>query len=88
VLYLAMLNLLIGNAMYIYFNMVAAAKRKWYRLVPWGLLAPLYWVMHSIAAYKAAWQLVLNPHYWEKTQHGTSAATREVLNNLGQTQPS
>jgi cellulose synthase/poly-beta-1,6-N-acetylglucosamine synthase-like glycosyltransferase len=88
VLYLAMLNLLIGNAMYIYFNMVAAAKRKWYRLVPWGLLAPLYWVMHSIAAYKAAWQLVFKPHYWEKTQHGTSAATREVLNNLGQTQPS
>ncbi len=88
VLYLAMLNLLIGNAMYIYFNMVAAAKRKWYRLVPWGLLAPLYWVMHSIAAYKAAWQLVLKPHYWEKTQHGTSAATREVLNNLGQPQAS
>ncbi len=86
VLYLAMLNLLVGNAMYIYFYMVAAAKRRWYGLVPWGLLAPLYWVMHSIAAYKAAWQLVLKPHYWEKTQHGTSAATREVLSNLGQPQ--
>lgn len=88
VLYLAMINLLVGNAMYVYFNMVAAAKRRWYRLVPWGLLAPLYWVLHSIAAYKAAWQLVLRPHYWEKTQHGTSAATREVLRSLGQTQPS
>lgn len=86
VLYLAMLNLLIGNAMYIYFNMVAAAKRHWYRLVPWGLLAPLYWIMHSVAAYKAAWQLVFKPHYWEKTQHGTSAATREVLSHLGQPQ--
>jgi hypothetical protein len=82
VLYLAMLNLLVGNAMYIYFNMIAAAKRHWYRLVPWGLLAPFYWVLHSVAAYKAAWQLLVKPHYWEKTQHGTSAATRGVLDAL------
>jgi hypothetical protein len=29
-----------------------------------------YWVMISIAAYKALWQLVYRPFYWEKTEHG------------------
>ncbi len=31
-----------------------------------------YWVLMSIAAYKALWQLLRNPFYWEKTQHGVS----------------
>lgn len=79
VLWLALFNLLISNAMYIYFNLVAASKRQWFNLVPWGLLAPVYWVLHSVAAYKALGQLITNPHYWEKTQHGTSAQTREKV---------
>ena len=38
------------------------------------LLLPVYFVMMSVAAYKAAGQLI-NParrHYWEKTEHGLS----------------
>jgi cellulose synthase/poly-beta-1,6-N-acetylglucosamine synthase-like glycosyltransferase len=77
VLAMALFDLLIGNAMYVYFNIVAASKRRWYHLVPWGLLAPAYWLLHSVAAFKALSQLITNPHYWEKTQHGTSAQTRE-----------
>ncbi|QJC50413.1 glycosyltransferase [Paenibacillus albicereus] len=41
-----------------------------YSLVKYTLLAPAYWVLMSIAAMKAAWQLVTKPFYWEKTQHG------------------
>lgn len=79
VLFMALFNLLVGNAMYVYFNTVAAAKRHYYALVPWGFLAPAYWVLHSIAGYKAFGQLLFNPHYWEKTPHGTSATTQSVL---------
>ncbi|MGE4482743.1 glycosyltransferase [Acidocella sp.] len=79
VLVVALFDLLISNAMYVYFNLVAASKRQWFNLVPWGLLAPGYWVLHSVAAYKALGQLITNPHYWEKTQHGTSAQTREKV---------
>ncbi|MDD2704029.1 MAG: glycosyltransferase [Acidocella sp.] len=79
VLVVALFDLLISNAMYVYFNLVAASKRQWFNLVPWGLLAPAYWVLHSVAAYKALGQLITNPHYWEKTQHGTSAQTREKV---------
>ena len=31
---------------------------------------PLYWLMMSAAAAKAAFQLVCTPFYWEKTSHG------------------
>ncbi len=79
IIYLAIFNLVVGNAMYVYLTMVAAAKRGWFMLMPWALLAPAYWVLHSVAAYKALWQLLLRPHYWEKTQHGTSSATQEAL---------
>jgi hypothetical protein len=29
-------------------------------------------VLISVAAYKAVWQLLRNPFYWEKTRHGVS----------------
>ncbi len=36
------------------------------------LMYPLYWLLHSIAAARALWQLAFNPHYWGKTRHGVS----------------
>jgi glycosyltransferase XagB len=38
--------------------------------MPFALLNPVYWLLHSIAAYKALGQLFTKPFYWEKTQHG------------------
>jgi glycosyltransferase XagB len=29
----------------------------------------------SVAAYKGLWQLITNPFYWEKTNHGISKFT-------------
>jgi hypothetical protein len=34
---------------------------------------PLYFILHSIASYRALWQLFTRPHFWEKTQHGLAA---------------
>ncbi len=67
---LCLLNLLIGNAAFTYFNMVGAFKRKYYDLIPYGLTAMFYWWLMSIAAYKGLWQLLHRPFYWEKTHHG------------------
>ncbi len=39
-------------------------------LVLAAVLIPVYWVMMSIAALKAMWQLVITPSFWEKTTHG------------------
>jgi hypothetical protein len=76
VLYVSVFNLLVGNALMVYLSMMGAFKRRAYRLVPWAILNPVYWLMHSIASYKALWQLVVRPHYWEKTTHGLSTVGR------------
>jgi cellulose synthase/poly-beta-1,6-N-acetylglucosamine synthase-like glycosyltransferase len=72
VLWLSLFNLIVGNGLMIYVCMMGAFKRRRYELVLWALLNPVYWVLHSIAAYKALWQLITRPHYWEKTAHGIS----------------
>ena len=79
---MALFYLVLGNLFLIYFGVIAALKRKYYELVPVGVLLPVYWVLHSIAAYKAFWQLLFNPHYWEKTTHGTSRVTQGALSDV------
>lgn len=74
VLWVALFNLVVGNGLMIYVSMMGAFKRRRYPLVLWALLNPLYWLLHSAAAYKALWQLITKPHYWEKTLHGLSHA--------------
>ncbi|PPK93736.1 hypothetical protein CLV92_10912 [Kineococcus xinjiangensis] len=68
----ALVNLAVGNAAVVFFHLLAVFARGNYRLAPFALLAPLYWVLHSVASYKALWQLVSKPFYWEKTTHGLS----------------
>lgn len=60
----------VGSALTVSLSMMGPYKRGAFSLVPWALLNPLYWVLHSIAAYKALWQMIVKPHYWEKTEHG------------------
>ncbi|ADT97279.1 glycosyltransferase [Mycolicibacterium gilvum] len=45
-------------------------------------LVPLYWMLQSIAALKAVFQLVTRPQFWEKTVHGLSD-TVDVPNSTG-----
>ncbi|WP_448613754.1 glycosyltransferase [Modestobacter sp. URMC 112] len=69
-------NLLLGNGVIVYLSLLAGFKRRTYELVPFALLSPLYWLLHSVAAYKGAWQLLTRPFYWEKTDHGLSSHVR------------
>ena len=41
------------------------------------LLSPLYWVLMSVAAVRAAIQLVTDPSHWEKTAHGLGGGGQE-----------
>jgi cellulose synthase/poly-beta-1,6-N-acetylglucosamine synthase-like glycosyltransferase len=73
-LYISLFNLLIGNGFLIYLSMVSVFKRHYYRLIPFAFTMPIYWLLQSVAAYKALWQLVHKPFFWEKTTHGLAAA--------------
>lgn len=75
----SLFNLLFGNAAMIYFFMMGAYKRGYYRLLLWALTAPAYWALMSVAAYKGLWQLIYKPFYWEKTTHGLSKQTADEL---------
>lgn len=79
VLYISLFNLLIGNAMVVYMNMLAVFRRRLYGLVVYALLNPLYWILHSLAAYKALWQLIFKPFYWEKTTHGLTQVKKPEI---------
>ena len=78
-LQISLLNLLLGNGIFIYLTMIAPVRRRWLNLVPYALTVFWYWVLMSIAAYKGLWQLLTNPFYWEKTQHGISKHTAAEL---------
>jgi glycosyltransferase XagB len=47
-------------------------------LWPHVLFIPVYWLFVSAAAYRAVWQLIRAPFYWEKTEHGVSAHLKPV----------
>lgn len=79
VLYISLFNMLLGNMLLIYMNMLAVFKRRNYELSIVALLNPFYWTLHSIAAYKALWQLVVKPFYWEKTTHGITKISSDIV---------
>ena len=44
-------------------------------LRPWVLTMPMYFTLGTLAAYKAMFELVVTPFFWDKTQHGVSHST-------------
>lgn len=66
-------SMLFGNAMMIVVSGVATLRRHGWRIAIFALLNPFYWVLHSVAAWRAAWQMLTSPHKWEKTPHGLEA---------------
>ena len=70
VFYLSALGLLVGNGACVLSLVSGSVARRHYEDVKWAFLVPIYWVVMSVAAYKALGQLVHKPSYWEKTEHG------------------
>jgi cellulose synthase/poly-beta-1,6-N-acetylglucosamine synthase-like glycosyltransferase len=71
---IALFDLIVGNVIMIGLNVLAAVRDRGWRWAPFALLNPLYWVLHSVAAWRALIQLVHKPFYWEKTPHGLDQA--------------
>nr|WP_321458452.1 glycosyltransferase [uncultured Cohaesibacter sp.] len=71
-LVLNVINLLLG------YSGVMALGRKWGKKrygFSWRAVIemPLYWLIMTPAAWRALYQLMRDPHHWEKTSHGLSA---------------
>jgi hypothetical protein len=70
VYFLASAGLVVGNFAFAYVNVAGAMRRRYYDLVKFALLSPLYWALMSVGAWKGVLQLLYRPFYWEKTVHG------------------
>lgn len=66
---LAFVNLGLGYLSSMALAAFAVARRGRRRLIPHILLMPAYWMLISLAAYRAIWQLIRAPYLWEKTTH-------------------
>jgi len=71
--WIAVFNLVAGYAAGVALGVAAVAARGWVHLAGHSLLMPLYWLLISFAAYRALWQLLRAPFYWEKTAHRARA---------------
>ena len=76
VLAIALFNLAAGYAASLALGLFVLQRRQVRRLIPQLVFIPFYWLLVSAAAYRAVYQLVTAPHYWEKTEHGVSKVRR------------
>ena len=74
--------LVVGNFFYLYIYLLACIRRKHYQLVKWTLLIPIYWLLMSVAACIALYQLIVKPHYWEKTEHGLHLLDAQAVSTI------
>ncbi|MEO0502723.1 MAG: glycosyl transferase, partial [Pseudomonadota bacterium] len=51
-------------------GMLAVSDRTHRHLLPWVLTMPFYFPLAAVAAYKALYELIAAPFYWDKTRHG------------------
>lgn len=70
VFYMAIFSAVFGNFLYLYYYMIGCAKRGHWTVIKFVYFVPFYWLMGSVAAFIALYQLLFKPHYWEKTIHG------------------
>ena len=69
---LALSTLVLGIALQWHTARVACISHQWRGMALAVLVFPLYWLLHSMAAVRALWQLFSAPYHWDKTEHGLS----------------
>jgi len=78
IFYMAVISLVFGNFLFIYYYMIGCAKREQWGLMKYVFLVPFYWLLVSVAGVKALYQLIFKPHFWEKTVHGLHLGMEEA----------
>lgn len=62
-----------AEAISLAFGVVALSRSPHRGLMPWVPTLFAYFPLGTLAIYKALWEVVRNPFYWDKTEHGHSA---------------
>lgn len=74
--------LVTGFGLHLISSVLSWPRFSWQR-VGGALTAPLYWPFQSVAAFRAARELLSDPYYWNKTEHGVTrkSLSRNRLRN-------
>ncbi len=56
----------------------AVAQRSHRHLLGWVFSTPFYFPMGALAAYKGLYECLRQPFFWDKTQHGVTAAPQKA----------
>ncbi len=62
----------LGQAVMLAAAALALYRRRCLRLILWLPLLPIYWSFGALAAWKALFEVVVAPYFWEKTNHGVT----------------
>ncbi len=73
---IALFNLVAGYAASLALGLFVLRGKRARSLAPQLVFIPIYWLFISAAAYRAVYQLIKAPHYWEKTEHGLTSFRR------------
>jgi hypothetical protein len=76
--YVGLFTLIFGNALCLYNYTLGCANRNYWYLTKYSFIIPFYWLFMSYGAWRALYQIVVKPHYWEKTTHGLHLPKVEV----------
>ncbi len=66
------ISLIFGNTTMIILSLMSVRRRRQWSLAGYAIFNPVFWLLHSVAAWRALWQLLRTPSEWEKTPHGLS----------------
>jgi len=72
-------NLLVGYGVVMEVNVLGLYRAGRAHLLADVLIAPVYWMLISLAAYAAILRLAISPFKWEKTEHLGHAAAAKAL---------
>ncbi|WP_242531659.1 glycosyltransferase family 2 protein [Salipiger thiooxidans] len=68
-----LLGFLVAEAVSLLVSIAAVSRSPHNGLLLWVPTLFLYFPLGTLAAYKALWELIARPFYWDKTAHGHSA---------------
>ena len=70
IFYIGAFALIVGNFLYVYYYMIGSLRQGRPELAMSTVFVPFYWLLMSIAAGLAMYDLIMRPFHWHKTKHG------------------
>jgi hypothetical protein len=77
-------SLAIGQVVMLGCAALAMVRRGSLGLLIWVPTLPFYWTLGAVAAWKAVFEMVWAPYYWDKTMHGISRVFRQAAEENSQ----